>query len=107
MSLFESPLYKDALEQLEVASYTMSLDPNVLDRLKYPKRALQVSVPIRLDDGTVKTFMGFRVQHNMTIGPGKGGIRYHPNVDLSETAALAMLTRQSDPFCAAYIGYQS
>ena len=91
MSLFESPLYKDALEQLEVASYTMSLDPNVLDRLKYPKRALQVSVPIRLDDGTVKTFMGFRVQHNMTIGPGKGGIRYHPNVDLSETAALAML----------------
>ncbi len=91
MSLFESPLYKDAYDQLEVASVTMGLDPNVLDRLKYPKRALQVSVPIRLDDGTVKTFMGFRVQHNMTIGPGKGGIRYHPNVDLSETAALAML----------------
>ena len=91
MSLFDSPLYKDAYEQLEVASVTMSLDPNVLDRLKYPKRALQVSVPIRLDDGTVKTFMGFRVQHNMTIGPGKGGVRFHPNVDLSETAALAML----------------
>ena len=91
MSLFESPLYKDAYEQLEVASVTMDLDPNVLDRLKYPKRALQVSVPIRLDDGTVKTFMGYRVQHNMTIGPGKGGIRFHPNVDLSETAALAML----------------
>ena len=70
MSLFDSPLYKDAYEQLEVASVTMDLDPNVLDRLKYPKRALQVSVPIRLDDGTVKTFMGFRVQHNMTIGPG-------------------------------------
>ena len=91
MSLFDSPLYKDAYEQLEVASVTMNLDPNVLDRLKYPKRALQVSVPIRLDDGTVKTFMGFRVQHNMTIGPGKGGVRFHPNVDLSETAALAML----------------
>lgn len=91
MSLFESPLFKDAFEQLEVAASTMDLDPNILDRLKYPKRALQVAVPIRLDDGTVKTFMGYRVQHNMTIGPGKGGIRYHPKVDLSETAALAML----------------
>jgi glutamate dehydrogenase/leucine dehydrogenase len=91
MSLFESPLFKDAFEQLEIAAATMDLDPNILDRLKYPKRALQVAVPIRLDDGTVKTFMGYRVQHNMTLGPGKGGIRYHPKVDLSETAALAML----------------
>lgn len=91
MSLFESPLFKDAFEQLEAAAATMDLDPNILDRLKYPKRALQVAVPIRLDDGTVKTFQGFRVQHNMTIGPGKGGIRFHPKVDLSETAALAML----------------
>lgn len=91
MSLFESPLFKDAFEQLEVAADIMNLDPNILERLKYPKRALQVAVPIRLDDGTVKTFMGFRVQHNMTIGPGKGGIRFHPRVDLSETAALAML----------------
>ena len=69
----------------------MGLDPNIYERLKYPKRALQVAVPIRLDDGTVKTFMGYRVQHNMTIGPGKGGIRFHPKVDLSETAALALL----------------
>lgn len=91
MSLFQSPLFKDAFEQLQVAAEVMELDPNILDRLKYPKRALQVAVPIRLDDGTVKTFMGFRVQHNMTLGPGKGGIRYHPKVDLSETAALAML----------------
>ncbi len=91
MSLFESPLYRDALGQLEVASKIMKLDSNILERLKYPKRALQVAVPIRLDDGTVKTFMGYRVQHNMTLGPGKGGIRFHPRVDLSETAALAML----------------
>lgn len=91
MSLFESPLFKDAFDQLERAAGTMGLDPNIAERLKYPKRALSVSVPIRLDDGTVKTFMGYRVQHNMTIGPGKGGIRYHPKVDLSETAALAML----------------
>lgn len=91
MSLFESPLFKDAFQQLEDAAGIMNLDPNILERLKYPKRALQVAVPIRLDDGTVKTFLGYRVQHNMTIGPGKGGIRFHPKVDLSETAALAML----------------
>lgn len=91
MSLFESPFFQDAFAQLESAAAVMKLDPNVLERLKYPKRALQVSVPIRLDDGTVKVFEGYRVQHNMTLGPGKGGIRYHPDVSLSETAALAML----------------
>ena len=90
-SLFESPLYQDALSQLKTAASVMNLDPNIYERLKYPKRALQVAIPIRLDDGTVKTFTGYRVQHNMTIGPGKGGIRYHPTVDLSETAALALL----------------
>jgi len=91
MSLFESPFFQDAYAQLESSAEIMKLDPNVLERLKYPKRALQVSVPIRLDDGTVKVFEGYRVQHNMTLGPGKGGIRYHPHVSLSETAALAML----------------
>ena len=91
MSLYHSPLYKDALAQLEMASEAMGADPNIIERLKYPKRAIQVSIPIRLDDGTVKTFEGFRVQHNMTLGPGKGGIRFHPHVDLSETTALAML----------------
>lgn len=91
MSLFESPFFQDAFSQLESAGTTMKMDPNVLERLKYPKRALQVSVPVRLDDGTVKVFEGYRVQHNMTLGPGKGGIRFHPHVSLSETAALAML----------------
>jgi len=91
MSLFDSPLFKDSFDQLEMAGSLGGFDPNITERLKYPKRALQVAVPIRLDDGQVKTFMGYRVQHNMTLGPGKGGIRYHPGVDLSETAALAML----------------
>ncbi|MES2528078.1 MAG: Glu/Leu/Phe/Val dehydrogenase [Bdellovibrionota bacterium] len=91
MSLFESPFFQDAFSQLESAGNTMKMDPNVLERLKYPKRALQVSVPVRLDDGTVKVFEGYRVQHNMTLGPGKGGVRFHPHVSLSETAALAML----------------
>ena len=91
MSLFDAPLFIDAYKQLEDAADVMGLDRNILERLKYPKRALQVAVPIRLDDGSVRTFQGYRVQHNMTLGPGKGGIRYHPKVDLSETAALAML----------------
>ncbi|MFG1483903.1 Glu/Leu/Phe/Val dehydrogenase [Halobacteriovorax sp. HFRX-2_2] len=90
-NLLDNPLYQDAIAQLEESSAIMGLDPNVADRLKHPKRALQVAVPIRLDDGTVKTFQGFRVQHNMTLGPGKGGVRFHPGVDLAETAALAML----------------
>jgi glutamate dehydrogenase (NAD(P)+) len=90
-NLFDGPLYNDAVQQLESAAKAMNLDPNIFERLRYPKRALVVSVPIRLDDGTVKTFLGYRVQHNMTIGPGKGGIRYHHSVDLSETAGLAML----------------
>lgn len=91
MSLYHRELYKDALGQLEEAASVANLDPNIIERLKYPKRAIQVSVPIRLDDGTVKTFEGYRVQHSLTLGPGKGGIRYHPDVDLSETTALAML----------------
>ncbi len=91
MSLFDNPFFKDSFAQLESAGGIMKMDPNVLERMKYPKRALQVSVPVRLDDGTVKVFEGYRVQHNMTLGPGKGGVRYHPHTDLSETAALAML----------------
>lgn len=87
----ESELYQNAVLQLDEAGRTMSLDPNVLERLKKPKRALIVSVPIRLDDGSVAVFEGFRVQHSMTLGPGKGGIRYHQDVSLSEVAGLAML----------------
>lgn len=91
MSLQDSPFFQDAFSQLEAAGAAMDLDPNILERLKSPKRAIQVSIPIRLDDGSVKTFEGYRVQHNMTLGPGKGGVRFHPHVNLSETAALAML----------------
>jgi len=77
--------------QLDEAARTMRLDPNIGERLKVPKRALIVSVPIRLDDGSIRVFEGYRVQHNMTLGPGKGGIRFHPEVNLSEVAGLAML----------------
>lgn len=86
-----SELYKNAVVQLEEAANVMKLDPNIAERLKKPKRALVVSVPIRLDDGSIAVFEGYRVQHNMTLGPGKGGIRYHQEVNLSEVAGLAML----------------
>ncbi|MEK6706212.1 MAG: Glu/Leu/Phe/Val dehydrogenase [Bdellovibrionota bacterium] len=86
-----SELFRNAVLELTDAANTMRLDPNIAERLKYPKRALIVSIPIRLDDGRIQVFEGYRVQHNMTLGPGKGGIRFHPEVNLSEVAGLAML----------------
>src|SRR5262245_27418601 len=59
------------------------------ETLKRPKRALIVDIPIEMDDGTVRHFEGFRVQHNLSRGPGKGGVRYHPDVTLEEVMALA------------------
>jgi glutamate dehydrogenase (NAD(P)+) len=86
-----SPLYQNAVMDLEFAAKAMDLNPNVLERLKMPKKAMCVSIPVRMDDGSVKTFEGYRVQHSTTLGPGKGGIRFHPEVNLSEVSALAML----------------
>ncbi|MEK5778157.1 Glu/Leu/Phe/Val dehydrogenase dimerization domain-containing protein, partial [Acinetobacter nosocomialis] len=60
-----------------------------IDTLKRPKRALIVDVPIVMDDGTIQHFEGYRVQHNLSRGPGKGGIRFHPDVDLNEVMALS------------------
>lgn len=86
-----SPLYQNAVMDLDFAGNTMGLSKNVLERLKMPKKAMCVSIPVRMDDGSVKVFEGYRVQHSTTLGPGKGGIRYHPEVNLSEVSALAML----------------
>lgn len=86
-----SALYRDSVQQLDEAARVMNLDQNIAERLKVPKRAMIVSVPIRCDNGSIKVFEGYRVQHNMTLGPGKGGIRFHPEVNLSEVAGLAML----------------
>ena len=89
--LFESsPTFQMALRQLGTVAEHIDLDAGVLERLSMPKRALVVSVPIRMDDGHTEGFLGFRVQHSLTSGPAKGGLRYHPAVDLGEVAALAM-----------------
>jgi glutamate dehydrogenase (NAD(P)+) len=91
-SCFDSnELFKNVVKQIDESCQAAGIDPNVADRLKRPKRALVVSVPVRMDDGSVTVFEGYRVQHNMTLGPGKGGIRYHQDVSLSEVAALATL----------------
>ncbi len=84
-------LYDSVLQQLEITAEMLKLDPDVHEILKQPKRALTVSVPIRMDDGRVRVFTGYRVQHNDARGPYKGGLRYHPEVTLDEVKALAML----------------
>jgi len=85
------PFYSGVLSAMERAGQAIKLDRNVYNRLAKPKRVLYVSVPVRMDDGTIQVFDGFRVQHNTTLGPAKGGIRYHIDVNLAETSALAML----------------
>ena len=79
-----------AVQQFDIAAAKINVDANVASRLRRPDRALIVSVPIRMDDGKVQVFTGYRVQHNDVLGPFKGGIRYHPEVNLGEVSALAM-----------------
>jgi len=77
------------LQQIDrVAPYLGDLT-RWIDTLRHPKRALIVDIPLQMDDGSIRHFEGFRVQHNLSRGPGKGGVRYHPNVDLNEVMALS------------------
>ncbi len=84
-------LYDNTMKTVAAAGRLINLNVNVHERLKVPRRAFIVSVPVRMDDDRVQVFMGYRVQHNQALGPFKGGIRYHPHVDLSEVSALAAL----------------
>jgi glutamate dehydrogenase/leucine dehydrogenase len=79
-----------ALKQLDIAAKELNLDSGVHEILKHPKRAIIVSLPIRMDNNEIHVFTGCRVQHNDARGPFKGGVRYHPNVTLDEVTALAM-----------------
>lgn len=88
---FDHPTFRLAVAQFDQAVAHMALDPNLLERLKSPQRALAVSIPVRMDDGRVEVFRGYRVQHDLSRGPTKGGLRYHPDVTLGEVSALAML----------------
>ncbi|HEX9436343.1 MAG TPA: Glu/Leu/Phe/Val dehydrogenase [Candidatus Limnocylindria bacterium] len=79
-----------ALQQFDIAAEKLHLDPNMRGILRECQRELIVHFPVRMQDGVVKVFTGYRVQHNTSRGPGKGGIRYHPSVTLNEVKALAM-----------------
>lgn len=89
--LTDGSLYRNVLEILENAGKIIKINRNVHERLKAPRRALVIGIPVHMDDGRIEIFTGYRVQHNQTLGPFKGGLRYHPSVTLSEVAALAAL----------------
>ena len=86
-----SEMYRNAVEQLGGVAKRINLDAGIHERLRFPRRALVVSVPTLMDDGRTEVFVGYRVHHNTVLGPTKGGIRYHPEVSLGEVTALAML----------------
>jgi glutamate dehydrogenase/leucine dehydrogenase len=88
---FESPMLRTALAQLDHTAARLQLDQDIHERLRHPRRALVVSIPVRMDDRTTGVFIGYRVHHNSVLGPTKGGLRYAPDVDLGEVSALAML----------------
>jgi glutamate dehydrogenase (NAD(P)+) len=90
MQEFYNETFRMAQRQLDEVAQLMNLDAGIHERLRYPRKALIVSVPIRLDNGQTKVFSGYRVQHDQTLGPTKGGIRFHHEVNLGEVAALAM-----------------
>ena len=90
-SEFDSPLLRTALTQLDRVAERQQLDRDVHERLRHPRRALVVSIPIKMDDGKTEIFTGYRVHHNTVLGPTKGGLRYAPDVSLGEVTALAML----------------
>jgi glutamate dehydrogenase (NAD(P)+) len=88
---WDTPMYRQAVAQLDAAARQMNLDENLWERLRSPQRAHVVSFPFRRDDyDTVETLVGYRVQHLLTMGPTKGGIRYAADVDLGDVTALSM-----------------
>lgn len=90
MEIYDHPTFRMACQQFDLVADHLQIPNDERDRLKYPKRSLTVSLPIHCDDGSTKVFTGYRVQHYLTLGPTKGGLRFHPDVTLGEVAALAM-----------------
>lgn len=90
MDIYRHPTFDMACEQFDLVADLMQIPQAERERVKYPKRAFTVAVPVRMDSGEVKVFSGYRVQHHLSLGPTKGGMRFHPDVQLGEVAALAM-----------------
>ncbi|HLP78056.1 MAG TPA: Glu/Leu/Phe/Val dehydrogenase, partial [Candidatus Paceibacterota bacterium] len=90
MEIYNHPTFQMACQQFDLVADHLEIPHADRERIKFPKRSLTVAVPVKLDDGSIKVFSGYRVQHHLTLGPTKGGLRYHPDVTLGEVAALAM-----------------
>jgi glutamate dehydrogenase (NAD(P)+) len=90
MDIYKHPTFDMACRQFDIVADRLEIPANDRDRIKYPKRSMVVALPIHRDDGTTQVFSGYRVQHHLTLGATKGGLRYHPEVALGEVAALAM-----------------
>ncbi|MEM1928120.1 MAG: Glu/Leu/Phe/Val dehydrogenase [Acidilobaceae archaeon] len=90
MSTLRDP-YEEAKKQLRAAVELLGLGHDVYEALAVPERVVQVKIPVRMDDGSVKVFIGWRSQHNSALGPYKGGVRYHPETTMNEVIALSML----------------
>ena len=86
-------MYKVVMDQFEHAADVMGLDPGVRKILGTTNSEIVVHFPVKLDDGTIEVFTGYRVQHNNALGPYKGGLRYHPTVDIDSARALATIWR--------------
>src|SRR5687767_12794062 len=90
MSIYNDEVFQMACDQFQVIADYLQIDQNDRDRLMLPKRAMAVTLPVHMDDGSTQTFQGYRVQHHLTLGPTKGGTRFAPSLSMGETAALAM-----------------
>ena len=90
MTIYTGPVFAMAKEQFETAADHIGIPSSERDRLLYPKRAITVSIPVHMDDGRTVVFEGYRVQHHLTLGPTKGGVRFSPSVDIGEVGALSV-----------------
>ena len=90
MEIYAHPTFQMACRQFDLVADHLQIPVSERERLKFPKRSMTVALPIHMDDGSTRVFSGYRVQHHLTLGPTKGGLRYHPDVALGEVAALAM-----------------
>ncbi len=90
MDIYDHPTFRMACQQFDLVADHLQIPESERDRLKFPKRSITVALPIHRDDGSTRVFAGYRVQHHLTLGPTKGGLRYHPDVTLGEVAGLAM-----------------
>jgi glutamate dehydrogenase (NAD(P)+) len=90
VEIYDHPTFRMACRQFDIVAEHLQIPECDRPRIKFPKRAMVVALPIHRDDGCTEVFTGYRVQHHLTLGPTKGGLRYHPDVTLGEVAALAM-----------------